>query len=453
MKTTNRIIFFIASLGFWLPIYADVEVLVTDSGVPFYFYPMEDAEQVSIQVAWSTDWAKDATGNPAVPYLGAQALLSGGTAELDPAEVLETFRDLNANAAIVNVIDHVRGSLVAPLESIGEAVSIVNTVLSGPRFKQPWIDRLQNSMTLNQEQMNASPQKQMLDMILFATLDDHHLLQSISLNDTTLIGAVTQQELFDWHASTFNRLNSEVVIAGSISVAEASKLVESLFAGLPDGVKLVGYSQPLKYESKSILLHAPKLESSILAMVGELPPTREGGEFEDVVAIAMLGQGPNSELFRAVRTELRSSYAFTSAAASLSRSIRFLQISGEVNADKIAEVREAAISTYDEFIVSGRFPQLEGLVEGISNNLRGAGSNANTMASTILEAVLDGHAPERGAEIVSEFQKVSSTTLSDRLSTSYPRSSQFITFVVSPDRNALPDACVIQHPREAEHCN
>jgi zinc protease len=453
MRATNRVIISIACSMFGLSIDADVEVLVTDSGIPFHFHLMEGAEQVSIQVAWSTDWALDATRNPAVPYLGAQALLSGGTLELGPAEVLEKFRDLGANTAVVNVIDHVRGSLVAPPESIGESVSIVNTVLSNPRFDEQWVGRLKKSMTLSQKQANVSPQKKMLDTILFATLDDKHLLQSISLNDATSVEVVTQQELFEWHSNVFNRLNSEVVIAGPISAVQASSLIDSLFRGLPDGQELSSYASAPKYQRKDILLHLPELETSILAMVGELPPTREGGEFEDLVAIAMLGQGRKSELFRTVRTDLRSSYDFRSAAVSLSRNIRYLQLSGEVNTDDIAKVRGAVISTYSKFIENERHPELRGLIDLISNNLKKTGNDARTMASTILEAVLDGHSPERGAEIVSELQKISINSLSERLSESYPRSDQFITLVLSPDLNALPNACVIQEPREAMHCN
>jgi hypothetical protein len=47
----------------------------------FHFMPIYEpgVTDITITIAWPSDWAYEASLNPAVPYIGTETLLSGGT--------------------------------------------------------------------------------------------------------------------------------------------------------------------------------------------------------------------------------------------------------------------------------------------------------------------------------------------------------------------------------------
>jgi len=53
-------------------------------GHAFSFMPIYEkgVTDITIYIAWPMDWAYRETTNKAVPFIGAQAILSGGTADI-----------------------------------------------------------------------------------------------------------------------------------------------------------------------------------------------------------------------------------------------------------------------------------------------------------------------------------------------------------------------------------
>ena len=76
----------------------------TPDGHSFHFMPMDENESsdITITIAWPMSWAYDASRNPAVPYVAAESILSGGTKELAPQDVLgiSLFNDKNASGQL-----------------------------------------------------------------------------------------------------------------------------------------------------------------------------------------------------------------------------------------------------------------------------------------------------------------------------------------------------------------
>ena len=70
-----------------------VILATTPQGHAFHFMPIYEpgVTDITITIAWPSDWAYEASLNPAVPYIGAETLLSGGTEAISPKELNEFY--------------------------------------------------------------------------------------------------------------------------------------------------------------------------------------------------------------------------------------------------------------------------------------------------------------------------------------------------------------------------
>ena len=68
-----------------------VILATTPQGHAFHFMPIYEpgVTDITITIAWPSDWAYEASLIPAVPYIGAETLLSGGTEAISPKELNE----------------------------------------------------------------------------------------------------------------------------------------------------------------------------------------------------------------------------------------------------------------------------------------------------------------------------------------------------------------------------
>ncbi len=122
------------------------EVVLAESpdGRPFHFMPIyeDGVTDITITIAWPMSWAFSADRSPAVPYIAAEAILSGGTDELAPQDVLELFNDKNSRGQLYVRAIHTIGEISFPKEHIDDVVSIASKMLTSPQFDQMWVDRI-----------------------------------------------------------------------------------------------------------------------------------------------------------------------------------------------------------------------------------------------------------------------------------------------------------------------
>ena len=138
--------------------------------------------------------------------------------------------------------------------------------------------------------------------------------------------------------------------------ADTSKLEIEPFAWSPNEKRIVDAAvtpEPkADFAPRRILLHVPQAQTSTLVLMGPLPPTRDGGEFEDILLATALGGDDKSVLFDAVRTGLRASYGFGAGLDAFARNLRFLALSGEVETAKLAEAETIVRTAYADFLKS-----------------------------------------------------------------------------------------------------
>jgi zinc protease len=425
-------------------------------GIGYTRLHIPDAEDVSIEIAWPSDWAHREDVNQDVPHIGVDLILAGGAEGFPPGEVIETFADLNAEGSLWATADYLHGQLIAPVANLDEAIEIANAHLARPSLDPVWFDRVQQGLAANLAEANAQPATLGFEALRWAVLGDTPLRRALT-GDLDAIGAATPDDVQRWHSEALTRTGAHIVIAGDIDAADAGAAVDALLAGLPDGAapaappaapQAVGDFSP-----RRILLHVPDAPTSILVFLGQLPPTRDGGEMEDMLLVTRLGGGDNSVLFDVTRTRLRATYAFGALIDAYARDLRFLMMGGEIETARLAEAETVVREAYAAFraeVPVGDLARLKAPFAAQAERTAGDPVSASTAS---LLGLLDGHDPGLVLGGLTEvLDRVTDATLWARAASASPEADRMIVLAVSPDAAALPGACVIRDPSEAAAC-
>jgi zinc protease len=421
-------------------------------GIEYARLYIPKAEDVAIQIAWSSTWALRSDVNQAVPYIGTDLILAGGAEGFSPGEVVETFADLNAEGTMWVTADHLHGQLIAPKDNLDKAIEIAAAHLAKPTMDQGWFDRIQQGFATNMAEANSQPANRGYDALRWAILGDTPLRKALSVDPPEMITAATRAEILDWHQETVNQTGAKIVIAGDISTEVAGKAVDALLSRLPEGATVASTAPTSDFSPKRILLHVPEAQTSTLVFMGSLPPTREGGEFEDLLLAVALGGDDKSVLFDAVRTGLRASYGFGAGLEAYSRDLRVLTLTGEVETAKLAEAEKIVRTAYAGLLDAPKLDDLTARKEPFKANGEQTAIKPGAASFSALMAILDGQDANLALTLPLLLDKVTTETIEARAASAFPKAEKLIVLAVSPDAAALPGACVITSPAEAVNC-
>lgn len=428
-------------------------VETTPGGIAYTLLHMPEHEDVTIHIAWPTDWAYRPETNKAAPVVGTHLILAGGAEGYPAGDVGERFADLNSEGNIyVAVNDHVIGELTFERDQMDETIAIANAHLRAPTLDQMWFDRIRDGTAANMAEAQAQPAHAGFDAARWAVFGAQPLRNALSLDEARVFDDLTREDVVAWHAETFTRTPEAIVVAGGINAADAGAAVDALLTGLPEPSRNLTQEVAPDFAARRILLHMPDAQTTTLSFLAPLPPTRLGGELEDLILIHALGGDGQSVLFEAVRTELRASYGFGAGMANYTRDHRILFLSGEVETAKLADVERVVRDAYAAFQQSGLPGDLDARKAPLAANFTEIQGFVVDQARSELQSALDGHEAGRSLHLTTELQAVTGATLMDRLSSAFPQAEDFIVVAVSPDADALPGACVIRTPSEATDC-
>ncbi|MEK9759389.1 MAG: hypothetical protein VW387_14130, partial [Paracoccaceae bacterium] len=154
-------------------------------GHAFSFMPIYEkgVTDITIYIAWPMDWAYRETTNKAVPFIGAQAILSGGTADITPMELMESFNDKNSSGSLTPTADYVFGQLSFPKEYREEVIKTASEMLHTPIFEEKWIGRIKQKITDNMARTYAQTPNLLWRVVRQATLGDVPVNDYLNLAD------------------------------------------------------------------------------------------------------------------------------------------------------------------------------------------------------------------------------------------------------------------------------
>ncbi len=433
----------------------EVVRLTSPGGLPFALMEIDEAgvTDVTIAVAWPTDWPLTPGRNPAVPYVAAQFLPSVGTAALDPATLSERFTDMNADGSLTPGTGWVRGNVGFPRAHTDEVLTTVNAMLRQPATQDIWLARIRDGIADAQRQVLSDPATQMWIAQRIAVYGDGALVASVDLPDISRIAAVTLDDIDDWRTATLTRQGALIAVAGAISAGDAGRAVDMLFDGLADGAHKTRPEVVADWSPISVLLHVPSAVTTSIAVVGPLPNPDITGELDDVIATSMFGAQPGGPLFEAIRTDLRATYGFQTGFLDVAPDAPFVYITGEIAADKLADARDAILATYDDFRAGTDMTGFDTVHDALVAQLYENISYVDVSASILREALIEGGDT---IDLVAGYGDLmaarTSQDVADRMSVAFPAADRLLVVAVSPDAGALPGACVIASAAEVVRC-
>lgn len=427
--------------------------LSSPQGQVFYHMPVHDngVTDIAIRIAWPTNWARTQGSNPAVPYVGADLVLSGGTAELKPQEVIEKFNDSNTQGSISPGPDYVIGELVFPRKHTDDTVRIAGEMLANPQLDNDWLERIKQGLITNQRNNYSLTATQMWSAARLAILGDTPLLHFLDLSDYEMIDAITRADVLEWHKTTFTKSVNAVVVTGAVSPQDAGELVDRVLQGLPDGEEIPTKTDEADFSPVTVLLHVPEAEKTTLGMIGQLPPIRKGRDREDILAVNLLSDA-NGPLFDVLRTELRATYGLQAGFTHYTRELRPFLIFGEVDTDKLATVVSLTLDAYEQFRLEPDLAGLEELKKRIMADARKNLQYVDVAAQAIQELALDGLDPTPAPALYEQYDLVTPASLKARLQDAFPPAGRLIVMAVSPVEDALPGACIITAMEQVTKC-
>lgn len=428
-------------------------VETSPGGTEYRLLNMPDHEDVTIHVAWPSDWAYRAGTNKAAPVVGTQLMLAGGAEGYAAGEAGARFADLNSEGEIYAAVnDHVIGELTFEHDQMDETIAIANAHLRAPSLDEMWLDRIRTGTAQNMAEAQAQPVHASFDALRWAVFGAQPLRNALSLDDPETVASLSRDDVVAWHSETFTRGPETIVVAGGIGADQAGTAVDALLAGLPHATGSISREVTPDYTPRRILLHRPEAEVTNLAFVAPLPPTRQGSEMEDLILVNALGGGDQSVLFDAVRTELRATYGFGAGMANYSRDHRILYLTGQVETAKLAEVERVVREAYSEVRQSGLSGNLSERKAPFDENFAELSDFVVDQARSEVQSALDGFEAGRSLRLTDKLDDVTKDSLRERFSSGFPEPEDFLVIAVSSKADVLPGACVIRSPAQAADC-
>ena len=428
--------------------------LTTENGHQFWYYPMPQASRTAVAVTWKQGVPVDKTTHPGTARLGIEVMLNGGAGDRDAAQIVADYQDLDSGSGLWVQPGYVAGFIVAPDQHLSTAREIAHQVLTEPRFEQRWFNREQQKLIEGEREGDSNSWGMAWDVVREVLLTEHPYKNFWSLSPTDKLASITLNDITKWHKNSFSSKTAIVAIAGSASPEVAATELDQLFAGMPNTAARtpIEFRQPVA-PAKTILLHNPDAPKTVLTIVGNFPAHNECTNLPLQLAVGVLGYGKQSRLFKSVRAGLGASYGFGAGIFDFTRSYRMLEMSGEIETGQLSEALEEIEQAYEKFRQSGigrlEFPVATRILKRESAKQF---QNPVNMAFTVSEAVQNNFSTSYVASLSERIEQLNRKDTNEVISASFPEFSALTKVIVSPDRNAIAGACIIETIEQAASC-
>ena len=411
----------------------------------------EATNEVALDVVWRHGWVEEGR-SPAVPYVATESMLAGGLADDSPLTIQEIWADLGAGAWVDPGIEFVQGALVAPLESIDEAVAIASQVLLRPEIGPDWIHDIADSMAEAQAVALTDPRYMLVAGMHLAATGDTPAFRFATTPEPEAFATVNAESVGAWHEDTFGQDPVHVAVAGPIGPGRAGELVDALLGpneGIADpGSNGRGEELPAP-PARTIVWNVPGLDRAFIGLFGPLPDPHGQHAHVDKIALDALRDGP---LFRTVRSDLGAAYSVDAGTTTYGDDGQYLQLLAEVNPSLIEGVAAGMEQAYDEFRQSPDRELLQDGLDDFRNYNKDFLTDPLLLATTINLLRLEDNSRSDLESIVAETRSTELQEIDARIQRDFPQAAGLTILVVAPPRTDLEDACRVKALRDIPDC-
>lgn len=427
---------------------------ISPAGHEFFYVPMADAKRTAVAVTWKSGLPTGPGIHEASARLGIDLMLSGGAGGLPPDEISADFEDLDAGSRLWVQPGEIRGFVVAPNDQLVSAAKIANLVLTQPDLDERWLEREKRNLIRDTRIRNATATGLAWSLAREITLDDHPYKRFWTAAPADGVRDISAPQLSVWHQDAFGTADLVITAAGAADPAGVASAIDLALAGLP----ATAGAHPLEFAGPTIrpgtiVLHDPDSPKSLIMALGELPGTAGGDDAVYRIATAVLGLGKQSRLFKAIRSQLRAAYGFGAGIETMTRNHRLIRMGGEVDTALLPQALEAMRQSYEAFRLNGisqeEFPVARAsYLQRIEQGLRRPAG----VATMLMENRLNARSAEEFEQLSAHIGSLERMAVNDTIRAAYPPYEQLLKIVVTPDADAIPDACVITAIDDWQQC-
>jgi len=431
--------------------------LSSDSGIDYTLASMPDAAEVAIHVAWPNTGVYSSADNSVatVSTLGVDLMVSGGAGAYSAEQIKEQILALGSKASIVSAPDHIYATFVADQDKLAQTLEIARAVLQSPDFNAERLDTIKSALRKRVEARLQKDTARLWSVVRRSLLGDSGLSNYWNnLPLALVVDPVTVDGISAWHKNTLTSNTATVVVAGAIDTQGAADAIDTLLSELPrvessGAIDTVGI-QDIAF-GRTILLVDKNIEAAHIAVVGNLPPSSEGNETADIVAVGALGKGSESRMVEAV--EQFESAVLNTSVANFSRDVRVFGLSGVVANDSVSGMLSAMQTAYELFRSDGLSDEevLKSTVT-FANTLNENDQQVDLIAYGIGQLQIDKLSKERVLTIREDTMALQSADINERISDYYPAWGNLLKVVMSADESLIDTDCVISSIDELASC-
>lgn len=433
----------------------EIVELETPDGHAMTFMPITEkgVTDVTVRLAWATDWSMDPDMNQTVPYLSREAIANSGTADMSLREIIELFEDKNSYAMVAVGAEHVSFEFEFPNNYQNDVFPVVLDFLTNNQPEQRWLDRLRTNLKTTQAAHNAHVSATTFQMAARAVLGDTPLFQALFLENLEAFDDVTLGDIADWKQTHIHNKPVSIVVTGATSSKKAMDIVDRLLAELPDPIDQV---QPIdtvfEIPAGKIYVNLPEAEKTFMAMIGNVPATDYTDAFQDLIALKVLGGGVESPINLAVRQELGASYGMFVELFRYNMRTRGLTLGGEVEGAKLADAFNSLSLAYDDFVTQPELPAFDETRNLVADEWHQKTFSVNGSARMIETNNIDPITPFPGLDVWDYVQDQTKFLVMERVKTAFPNSTDMLWIAAGPKPSDWPDACVVQSLDDVDAC-
>ncbi len=191
---------------------------------------------VQLNLVLKSGWANDPADRPGTASLTAE-LLDEGTTSRSALQISDAVRDLGAELSTSSSFDGSRVNLNILKRNLDQGLALISDVVLNPTFPAQELERQRKIYLGRIAQESKQPSIAALKTFLSGLYGpDHPYGQPFTGSGTeTSIKAIQRDDLVNYYRSNFFPNNSAVVIAGDLTLEEATTKLEKAFRAWKQG--------------------------------------------------------------------------------------------------------------------------------------------------------------------------------------------------------------------------
>ncbi|HJW23522.1 MAG TPA: pitrilysin family protein [Rhodocyclaceae bacterium] len=332
----------------------NIQHWVSPSGARVYFVESSALPILDVQVDFAAGSMFDPAGKSGVASL-TRSILDLGAGNLDENAIADRLADIGAHLGGGADTDRASVSLrtLSAPDKREPALDILRSVLTAPRFDAAIFQREKTRTIASLKEALTRPDTIAGKAFWEAAYPAHPYGRQ---SEPATVAKIGRDDLLNFYRTYYNAKNATVTLVGSLSRAEAEKVVESLVGKLPKGEAPNLPADPQLPKGETRRIAHPAAQSHIY--VG-LPAIRRGDPdfFPLIVGNYSLGGGGFvSRLMKEVRDKRGYAYSVYSYFAPLKQPGPF-QIGLQTKRSQADEALKVSRSILEGFLKEGLSPE------------------------------------------------------------------------------------------------